>query len=81
MSAAMAMAAVLMLSGCAETQLASHLFKKAIWAGSKESGGTYKVGNPYTVAGVRYHPREDFSRCGRLQAPGAAMARARGPQL
>ncbi len=61
MSTLMAMAAVLMLSGCAETQLASHLFKKATWAGSKESAGTYKVGNPYSVAGVRYHPREDFS--------------------
>jgi len=61
MSAFVAMAAILMLSGCAETQLASHLFKKATWAGSKENAGTYKVGNPYSVAGVRYHPREDFS--------------------
>jgi rare lipoprotein A len=51
----------MMLSACAETELVSHLFKKTTWAGSQETAGSYKVGNPYTVSGVRYHPREDFS--------------------
>lgn len=50
-----------LLSGCAETQLVSHWFKKSTWAGSQETAGSYKVGNPYTVAGVRYHPRENFN--------------------
>lgn len=60
-SVALVMGVSLMLSGCAETELVSHLFKKATWAGSQETAGSYKVGNPYTVAGVRYHPREDFN--------------------
>lgn len=53
-------AGLLMLSACSEVQLASHLFKKATWSGTQETAGTYKVGNPYTVSGVRYYPREDF---------------------
>jgi len=60
-SLAMVLGVSMMLSGCAETELVSHLFKKATWAGSQETAGTYKVGNPYAVSGVRYHPREDFS--------------------
>jgi rare lipoprotein A len=51
----------LSLTACAEIELASHMFKKATWSGSQESAGSYKVGNPYTVSGVRYYPREDFS--------------------
>lgn len=54
------LAGIVSLSACSEVQLASHLFKKATWSGSQEAAGTYKVGNPYTVSGVRYHPREDF---------------------
>lgn len=61
-SIAMVLGLSMMLSGCAETELVSHLFKKATWAGSQETAGTYKVGNPYTVSGVRYHPREDFNK-------------------
>lgn len=60
-SVAVVMGVSLLLSGCAETELVTHMFKKATWAGSKETAGSYKVGNPYTVAGVRYHPREDFN--------------------
>ena len=52
--------AMLSLSACSEVELASHVFKKATWSGAQETGGTYKVGNPYTVSGVRYYPREDF---------------------
>lgn len=54
-------AAALSLASCSEIELASHMFKKATWSGSQESAGSYKVGNPYTVSGVRYYPREDFS--------------------
>lgn len=53
-------AALLSLSACSEVELASHMFKKATWSGTQETAGTYKVGNPYTVSGVRYYPREDF---------------------
>lgn len=58
--ALMAAAALLSLTACSEVELASHVFKKATWSGSQEAAGTYKVGNPYTVSGVRYYPREDF---------------------
>lgn len=53
--------AVLSLGACSEIELASHVFKKATWSGAQESAGSYKVGNPYTVSGVRYYPREDFT--------------------
>lgn len=52
--------AMLSLAACSEVELASHVFKKATWTGTQETAGTYKVGNPYTVSGVRYYPREDF---------------------
>lgn len=58
--ALMAAVALLSLTACSEVELASHVFKKATWSGSQETAGTYKVGNPYTVSGVRYYPREDF---------------------
>lgn len=53
-------AALLSLTACSEVELASHMFKKSGWGGTQETAGTYKVGNPYTVSGVRYHPREEF---------------------
>ncbi|MFN7113223.1 MAG: septal ring lytic transglycosylase RlpA family protein [Alphaproteobacteria bacterium] len=53
--------AALSLTACSEIELASHVFKKATWSGAQESAGSYKVGNPYTVSGVRYYPREDFT--------------------
>lgn len=55
------LAVVLSLTACSEIELASHVFKKATWSGAQETAGSYKVGNPYTVSGVRYYPREDFS--------------------
>lgn len=51
---------VISLSGCAETQLASHWIKKATWPGQQESQGTYKVGNPYKVGNIWYYPSENF---------------------
>ena len=48
------------LAACSEADLALHLAKQA---GRDEpqspSGGAYKVGKPYQVAGVWYYPRED----------------------
>ena len=51
------------LSGCAETQLVSHVGKQAarqsVPTQPPRSEGVYKVGNPYQVAGVWYYPKED----------------------
>ena len=48
------------LGGCAEVALFSHATKEL--SGSSEPSdilGTYKVGNPYQIAGVWYYPAED----------------------
>lgn len=58
----------MVLSSCAETQLASHLFKRHInkteeIAQEQQSPnqGTFKVGKPYRAAGKTYTPRETYS--------------------
>ncbi|GAB6053603.1 hypothetical protein JCM17960_24230 [Magnetospira thiophila] len=55
----------LSLSGCAPTQLAAHTAKRAQEPGGYEPrteyGGTYKVGNPYQIAGIWYYPAVDYS--------------------
>ena len=55
-----------LLSACAETQLAVHAAKSVANHVAPEPApsvppgqGTYKVGNPYQVAGVWYYPKED----------------------
>lgn len=57
-------AGALVLTGCAETQLIAHTAKQARHAVTPETpagrGGYYKVGNPYQIAGVWYHPRADY---------------------
>lgn len=58
--------AALFLSGCAETELASHAFKRANGAGDEETAtgpgrGVYKVGDPYQINGVWFYPAEDYS--------------------
>jgi rare lipoprotein A len=59
------MLVVLALSGCAETQLAAHIIK-SLDAVPSDGGGDFKVGQPYTIAGKTYHPREryDFTQTG-----------------
>ena len=57
---AVLVASIFFLSACAETQLASHWFKKISWPGQQETAGTYKVGKPYRVGSVWYYPQEDF---------------------
>jgi rare lipoprotein A len=52
--------AALLLSGCSETQLASHYIKKIYNGTQPETAGTYKVGNPYQVGSVWYYPQENF---------------------
>lgn len=53
----------LFVSACAETQLAVHTVKTIAEpdpsAQTEKSSGTYKVGKPYQINGVWYHPKED----------------------
>ena len=57
--------AMLLLAGCAETQLIAHTAKQARGAVTPDQpagrGGNYKVGNPYQIAGIWYHPKADYS--------------------
>ena len=48
---------ILVLGGCSEIQLASHVAKKIPDGGGK-SVGSYKVGSPYTIKGIKYYPQE-----------------------
>ena len=53
----------LMLAACAETQFIVHTAKrigKPAEPPPVAGGGVYKVGNPYQIKGVWYHPKEDF---------------------
>lgn len=52
-------ALVAFLPACAQTQLASHYAKKAF--GQYKPQGSYKVGNPYKIAGKLYTPEETFN--------------------
>ena len=51
------------VGSCAETQLIVHTAKRL--SKSKpapvKSKGTYKVGNPYQIKGIWYHPKVDYS--------------------
>ncbi len=51
----------LLLSACAETQLATHYAKKVDWPGQETQKGSYKVGNPYQVGGTWYYPKENYA--------------------
>ena len=51
---------IFFLSGCAETELASHFAKQMGDTGSR-SQGKFKVGNPYEVDGRWYTPREQYA--------------------
>jgi rare lipoprotein A len=58
-----ALAAVLVLGGCAEAELIAHTAKQARDAVEPERAerpGYYKVGNPYQIAGVWYYPKVDY---------------------
>lgn len=51
-----------LLTGCAETNLASHYAKQVTWPGEQTPNSTYKVGKPYRVGNDWYYPSEDFSK-------------------
>lgn len=53
---------MIFLAGCAETQLLIHTAKRASQASSSDekSGGYYKVGKPYQIEGIWYHPEENY---------------------
>lgn len=54
--------AALVLADCAETTLVAHVAKEIAGSTTPEPPrGVYKVGAPYWVDGVRYHPEEDFA--------------------
>lgn len=57
-----AVALSVLLTGCAETNLASHYAKQVTWPGEQVANSTYKVGKPYQVGGDWYYPSEDFSK-------------------
>jgi rare lipoprotein A len=54
-----ACAALILLSGCAEGELAINTAKK-INPPDRTAHGAYKVGNPYQIEGVWYYPAEDY---------------------
>jgi rare lipoprotein A len=52
--------ATFLLAGCAETRLAIHAAKK-LSTGPEIPAGTYKVGKPYSIGGVWYYPKVDYT--------------------
>ena len=52
---ALALSAVLLISGCAEVEFVSTILK----SGKGTSGGHYKVGRPYQINGTWYYPAEE----------------------
>lgn len=53
------LAAMLVVSGCAETQFFAQTAKHVSSVGVKEGGG-YKVGKPYQIKGIWYYPQVDY---------------------
>ncbi len=51
---------LLLLTGCAETQLALHTAKKLTTGTPAQSKGAYKVGNPYKIKGTWYYPAVNY---------------------
>lgn len=53
---------LLILPGCSEVELASHVAKQVpIGDNQRAQQGKFKVGNPYEVAGRVYHPQERYT--------------------
>ena len=50
----------LLLTGCAETQLALHTAKKLTTGTPVQSKGAYKVGKPYKIKGTWYYPAVNY---------------------
>ncbi len=56
----MVTAIMVIVSSCAETQLAIHSVKRVADVVEEESHARYKVGNPYQIGGHWYYPKEDY---------------------
>ncbi len=52
--------AAFLLAGCAESRLALHAAKK-LTTKPETPTGSYKIGSPYRIGGVWYHPRVDYA--------------------
>lgn len=60
--AAVIVASVAWLAGCAETQLASTAIKQVASNPAQATPhGVYKIGDPYQIAGVWYYPAENYN--------------------
>lgn len=61
-AALVACSTVIFLAGCAETQFLIHSAKRVSRTvdSNEKPGGYYKVGNPYQIDGIWYHPAEDY---------------------
>lgn len=61
-AAIIACSMTILLAGCAETQFLIHSAKRVSQAADSDEkpGGYYKVGNPYQIEGIWYHPAEDY---------------------
>jgi rare lipoprotein A len=61
----LSVAAAILLTGCAETQLVAHTAKRIGDATeqpqSAQPTGRYKVGKPYQIAGLWYYPKVDYA--------------------
>ncbi|MGJ3260810.1 MAG: septal ring lytic transglycosylase RlpA family protein [Rhodospirillales bacterium] len=53
-------AVMLLLAGCAETQFLVHTAKRVARTDDAPQQGRYKIGNPYQIEGIWYHPAEDY---------------------
>lgn len=50
-----------LVSGCAETELALHAVKRMEAGAASGASPEYKIGKPYRIDGVWYYPAEDFT--------------------
>jgi rare lipoprotein A len=64
-AATLCIAAAVLVTGCAETQLVAHTAKRIGDATeppkTEQPRGRYKVGKPYQIAGLWYYPKVDYS--------------------
>ncbi len=58
---AVALLAVGVFGGCAETQFAIHSAKRLAGAVEDQGSPDYKVGQPYQINGAWYYPKEDYN--------------------
>tara|TARA_R110001606_G_scaffold65140_1_gene150924 strand:+ start:3715 stop:4749 length:1035 start_codon:yes stop_codon:yes gene_type:complete len=55
-----ALAMVLLLASCAETQFLISTAKRVARTGDDAPQSSYKIGNPYQIYGIWYYPAEDY---------------------